>query len=263
MFLGIAAWIYRVLWRDMVRKGKLHRVSNIENSGNVITIELEPLGTPLKYQLGQFAFLTVKVPGLREPHPFTIASSPDESCLRFVIRDLGDWTHRLIASLAINDRIVVEGAYGRLAPMPDHPVDHVVWIAGGVGITPFLGTAISELSEDAPTPYLFYCVPSRENAPAIAVLEQAAQEGRIYLHVHASDEKNRIQPDHVLAATDTSDLKNTHIVMCGPDSLVKSMRTGLRHYGARHIHVEGFDIRSGIGPDLSRYLDEIVRLRTK
>jgi predicted ferric reductase len=263
MFLGLAAWIYRVLWRDMVRKGKLHRVSNIEHSGNVITIELEPIGTPLKYQLGQFAFLTVKVPGLHEPHPFTIASAPDESCLRFVIRDLGDWTHRLIASLALNDRVVVEGAYGRLAPIPDRPVDHVVWIAGGVGITPFLGAAISELPEDAPTPHLFYCVPSRQNAPAIAVLEKAAQEGRIHLHVHASDEKNRIHSDHVLTATGASNLENAHIVMCGPDSLVKSMRTGLRHQGARHIHVEGFDIRSGIGPDLSRYLDDLVRVRTK
>jgi ferredoxin-NADP reductase len=47
--------------------------------------------------------------------------------------------------------------------------------------------------------------------------------------------------------------------MCGPDSLVKSMKSGLRQYGARHIHVEGFDIRSGIGPDMSRYLDDVVR----
>ena len=259
MFLGLAAWIYRVMWRDMVRKGKIHRVSNIEHSGNVITIELEPVGTPLRYRQGQFVFLTVKVPGLREPHPFTIASSPDEPCLRFVIRDLGDWTHRLIASLAVNDRVVVEGAYGRLAPMPDHHVEQVVWIAGGVGITPFLGAAISELPKDAPTPHLFYCVPSRENAPAIAVLEKAAQEGRIHLHVHASDEKNRIHPDHVLAATGASDLANAHIVMCGPDSLVKSMKSGLRQYGARHIHIEGFDIRSGVGPDMSRYVDDLVR----
>ena len=48
MFLGIAAYLYRVVWRDMLHKGKIHRVSNIEHSGNVITFELEPLGTPLK-----------------------------------------------------------------------------------------------------------------------------------------------------------------------------------------------------------------------
>jgi predicted ferric reductase len=263
MFLGLAAWLYRVLWRDMFRKGKLHTVSKIDIIGDVLTIELEPIGTALKYQLGQFAFLKVKVPGLREPHPFTIASSPDEQCLRFVIRDLGDWTHRLITSLAVGDRVVVEGAYGHLAPIPSHPVDQVVWVAGGVGITPFLGTSISRLPDSGPTPHLFYCVPSRQNAPAIEMLEAADREGRIHLHVHASDEKNRIQPDHIITALGGSQLQDAHIVMCGPDSLVKSMKSGLRRHGARHVHVEGFDIRSGVGPDLSRHLDDIVRAQLR
>ena len=258
MLLGLAAWVYRVLWRDMIQKGKLHRVSHIEIIGNVITIELEPVGEPMKYQSGQFAFLKVKVPSLREPHPFTIASSPDEQCLRFVIRDLGDWTHRLMTSLAINDRIVVEGPYGHLAPIPNHHVDQVVWIAGGVGITPFLGSSISRPTEDGPTPHLFYCVPSRQNAPAIELLEIADREGRIILHVHASDEKNRIQPDHVINAIGAGNLQNAHIVMCGPDSLVRSMKSGLRRHGARHMHVEGFDIRSGFGPDLSRHIDDAL-----
>jgi predicted ferric reductase len=252
------AWLYRVVWRDIFRKGKLHFVSQIEITGNILTIELEPVGNSMKYQSGQFAFLRVKVPSLREPHPFTIASSPDERCLRFVIRDLGDWTHRLMTSLAINDRIVVEGPYGHLAPIPNHVVDEVVWIAGGVGITPFLGSSISRPTDDGPTPHLFYCVPSRQNAPAIELLEIAAREGRIILHVHASDEKNRIQPDDVINAIGAGNLQNAHIVMCGPDSLVRSMKSGLRRHGARHMHVEGFDIRSGFGPDLSRHIDDVV-----
>ncbi len=258
MLLGLVAWLYRVVWRDIFRRGRLHRVSHIEIVGNVVTIELEPVGNPMKYQSGQFAFLKVKVPSLREPHPFTIASSPDEQCLRFVIRDLGDWTHRLMTSLAINDRIVVEGPYGHLAPIPNHHVDQVVWIAGGVGITPFLGSSISRPTEDGPTPHLFYCVPSRQNAPAIELLEIADREGRIILHVHASDEKNRIQPDHVINAIGAGNLQNAHIVMCGPDSLVRSMKSGLRRHGARHMHVEGFDIRSGFGPDLSRHIDDAL-----
>ena len=140
----------------------------------------------------------------------------------------------------------------------NHVVDEVVWIAGGVGITPFLGSSISRPTDDGPTPHLFYCVPSRQNAPAIELLEIAAREGRIILHVHASDEKNRIQPDHVINAIGAGNLHNAHIVMCGPDSLVRSMKSGLRRHGARHMHVEGFDIRSGFGPDLSRHIDDVV-----
>ena len=259
MLLGLFAWVYRVVWRDMMRKGKLHRVTNIEHRGNVMTVDLEPVGEPLAYRAGQFVFLTVKVPGLREPHPFTIASSPDEKSLRFVIRDLGDWTHRLIASLAVGDRIEVEGPYGCLSPLPKKPVDHVVWVAGGVGITPFLGAAISRPPENGPIPHLFYCVPSRQNAPALEMLESAEREGRIRLHVHASDEGNRLHADHVLTTVGASNLSNAHIVMCGPESLVRSMKSGMRTHGARHIHAEGFDIRSGFGPDLSRQLDHLTR----
>ena len=46
--------------------------------------------------------------------------------------------------------------------------------------------------------------------------------------------------------------------MCGPDSLVAAMRTSLRGFGAREVHVEGFDIRTGVGPDLSREIDELL-----
>jgi ferredoxin-NADP reductase len=95
------------------------------------------------------------------------------------------------------------------------------------------------------------------------MLEAADREGRIHLHVHASDEKKRLQPDHIITAISGAPLQGTHIVMCGPNSLVKSMKSGLRRHGARHMHVEGFDMRSGFGPDLSRHLDEIVRTQLR
>ena len=95
------------------------------------------------------------------------------------------------------------------------------------------------------------------------MLEAADREGRIHLHVHASDEKNRLQPDLVISAIENEKLKNTHIVMCGPNSLVKSMKSGLRQHGARHMHVEGFDIRSGFGPDLSQYIDDLIRTQVR
>ena len=102
-------------------------------------------------------------------------------------------------------------------------------------------------------------MPSRQNDPAIEMLGAADREGRIHLHVHASDEKNRLEPHHVLTETSRDHLRNAHIVMCGPDSLVKSMKSGLRTKGARHMHVEGFDMRSGFGPDMSRDVDDLVR----
>jgi ferredoxin-NADP reductase len=47
-------------------------------------------------------------------------------------------------------------------------------------------------------------------------------------------------------------------VMCGPDGLIHDMRRNFRSAGARHVHVEGFDIRTGVGPDLSQEWDEVI-----
>ena len=63
---------------------------------------------------------------------------------------------------------------------------------------------------------------------------------RVHLHVHASDEKNRLEPHHVLTETSSDHLRKAHIVMCGPDSLVHAARKGLKAAGvpSENVHFE-------------------------
>ena len=63
----------------------------------------------MDYHAGQFAFIKVQAPGMREPHAFTIASSPQSGRLRFVISELGDWTHRLRKMDLVGLMVTVEG----------------------------------------------------------------------------------------------------------------------------------------------------------
>ena len=259
MIFGLAAWFVQVVWHDMVRRGRRYRVSHIRHDDNTVTVELEPIGMPLRHKAGQFAFLKIDAPGLREPHPFTIASAPDEPGLRFVIKDLGDWTHRLGSELAVGTRVVVDGPYGHLHPVPKSARGPVVWIAGGVGITPFLGAARTSPVAGGPVPHLFYCVRSRDTAPGLDELEEAHDNGRIVLHVHASAEGHRLRPVDLERTFGEDGLRNSHVVMCGPTSLIKAMRPAVRSLGARHVEVEAFDIRTGIGPDLSREIQLYVQ----
>ena len=263
MLLGLAAWFVQVVWHDMVRRGRRHRVSRIHQDNDTVTIELEPVGKPLRHTAGQFVFLKIDASGLREPHPFTIASSPEEPVLRFVIKDLGDWTHRLGSELVVGTRVHVDGPYGHLHPVPKNARGPIVWIAGGVGITPFLGTTRTPRNADEPVPHLFYCVRSRDTAPGLDELEEAHRSRRIVLHVHASAEGHRLQPHDLERIFGVDGLRNAHVVMCGPTSLIKAMRPAVRSLGARHVEVEGFDIRTGIGPDLSREIDRLVRNRRR
>ena len=263
MLLGLVAWVYRVLWRDVVRRGHHYRVSGVSVVGDTTELTLAPVGLPLRYETGQFVFLKFGVAGMSEPHPFTIASSPNESELRFFIRDLGDWTSQITHRISEGARVKVEGPYGALPILPRQSASDILWIAGGVGITPFLGAACSRVPDDGPVPHLFYCVRYRQDAIALRELEQAEQEGRIVLHVHASSDGNRLSSDHIAAVTGRDGLAHAHVVMCGPHGLITSMKTAVRDQGARQVHVEGFDIRTGIGPDLSRIIHNAMTTRRR
>ena len=248
-----------MVWRDIVHRGRPYRVVAVQRSGGNTTVEMEAAGRPLRHRRGQFAFVRFERTGLREPHPFTIASAPGEPVLRFVIRDLGDWTARLARTVRPDDKVLVEGPYGRLALTPRARKGRTVWIAGGVGITPFLGAACTRRPDAETVPHLYYCMRTREDAAGLQLLEDAAREGRITLSVCVSSEGSRLDASTLRADFGDGGLAGAHVVMCGPAGLVRAMRPVLRDLGAHRVHIEQFDMRGGIGPDLSREIDTLLR----
>ena len=128
-----------------------------------------------------------------------------------------------------------------------------------MGITPFLSAA--ERLRPAASglrPTLAYCVRSRDDATARARLEQAAADGRIKLEWFESATGRRLTPERLAALVAGVDLAGAHIAICGPLGLVASTRSAVLALGARHVETEGFDIRSGLGPDLSVTVEELL-----
>lgn len=95
---------------------------------------------PFSYLPGQFLFLTpLRGRGLPvEEHPFTISSSPmREGSISVTVKESGDFTAS-IGDTKPGDRAAVAGPYGRFSYVL-HPDDRkIVFIAGGIGITPIL-----------------------------------------------------------------------------------------------------------------------------
>jgi predicted ferric reductase len=262
MLLGIFTWIYRVIWRDILRRGRKYVVHSITNAAGITSLQLMPIGRAIKYRAGQFAFIRLGKNGFGEPHPFTIASHPSEPILRFEIKELGDWSTKIARSTSVGDSVVVEGPFGRLRLFPRRQAD-VLWIAGGVGITPFLG-ALRDPRSMQVKPHLFYAVRTRSEAAGLDEVMQAHADGRVVLHLHVSDEKTRLCEDDIRSTFGNNGLASAHVVMCGPESLVRNMTKIVRDLGARTVHHEAFDIRTGVGPDLSVDIDEIVgKIRRK
>jgi predicted ferric reductase len=88
---------------------------------------------------GQFHFLTLYRQGLpTEEHPFTISSGPAaDGSLASTIKESGDFT-RTIMKTTVGDRVAVRGPFGRFSHVLHPEEDDLVFIAGGVGITPLM-----------------------------------------------------------------------------------------------------------------------------
>lgn len=80
----------------------------MNQSGSLLSLTLNALKWQ-GLQAGQFLFLRAH----GESHPFTIASNwnPENQEINLIIKDLGDYTHRLPQCLNIGDTVQIDGAY--------------------------------------------------------------------------------------------------------------------------------------------------------
>lgn len=255
MLVGLLAWLWRLIRRDIFGHGSRYRVAEVVTSATTVDLRLTPVGRPLRHRPGQFAFVRLGRRGMGEPHPFSIASSPNDHDLRFVVRDLGDWSAQLPSVVDVGDVVRVEGPYGRFRPVPKQARE-TVWIAGGIGITPFL-SAMDATRTVGIVPHLVYAVRSAHDAMMLAELRDLDARGVIRLHLFESSAGQRLDAE-ALDQLDI-DIRGAHVALCGPSGLVRTLAAAAHARGARRVEHEEFDIRSGIGPDLSSEISAAVR----
>ncbi len=250
--MGILSYLYTLLpiaWRGW----KHFTINNIEQQHGTTVLSLSPVGKSIDFRAGQFAFISIYKPGLSEPHPFTISNAPNTSGqLRFTIKVLGDFTSKLASNkLAVGDTIKVQGGFGRFIRKPARRKTGrtEIWIAAGVGITPFAAWA-QDLQDDEPTDiHLFYAVRQQEQTVHLAELKQhAARVKNFNLHLIASSAGERISAD-LITQRIGGGFSKANVYFCGPTSMRQTLKTQFAKAGltARHFHYEEFEIRSGIG----------------
>lgn len=192
------------------------------------------------YTPGQFAFLSLAHDS--EPHPYTIASyGKDKTRLHFAIKSLGDYTQALAANLSVGQSACVEGPYGRFSFAG--PTSRQVWVAGGIGITPFL-SQIDYLAQAgrAGCPIDFwYCTSSDESAFPEGLAMRCEKAG-VTLHI-VSRHGERLNAETIMATClHDTDLK---VWFCGPQAFGRSLLQGLMSAGVSEssFYCDSFSMR--------------------
>jgi predicted ferric reductase len=133
----IATLIHRVrLW--VYKRAHPYKVSEIVRETHD-TLSVHFSGAPLDSLPGQFIFVQCKKNNDISPaHPFTLSSGPGVKALRISVKAVGDFTSSEIPSLAPGDQVLVEGPYGWFTHLRYPSKFDLRFVAGGIGITPFV-----------------------------------------------------------------------------------------------------------------------------
>ena len=133
---GLLLW-YRVL--TPIRVSSRHRLrvaAVVPEARGVVSLYFTGRDLDqLPVAAGQFFHIRfLRGGGWWRPHPFSISAAPNGQYLRMTVKALGDDSHRML-SMPVGTPIFIEGPYGAFTPRVIRR-EHVVMLAGGVGVTP-------------------------------------------------------------------------------------------------------------------------------
>lgn len=242
--IGTCAYLSHELLSPVLKPRFDYRVKAV-NRLNPTTLEvvLVPVAQPISFVAGQFVFVAFVGVASCEYHPFTISSTPQDRDLRLSIKTLGDYTQRLYATLQPGEAAIVGQAFGRFDYR--HGGRQQIWIAGGIGITPFLSW-IRAFPETLPYDIdLYYSVRTPEDALFRDEIEAASRTHPGFrLHLGYSSSQGKLSVADI-ERTCAGAIIEKDIYMCGPTVMTTSFHGALRKHGlaSQQIHFEDFNFR--------------------
>lgn len=245
--LAVASMGYRFLYARTLGRQR-YRVERVAHpASNVVELSLAPRGELLRYTAGQFVYLTALDPtlpaGHRQEHPYTISSAPEEPELRIAIQGLGDASRELVQHARPGIEMAVEGPYGAFFPS-DESGDPELWIAGGIGITPFLGRIRHILASQSPIDaVLIFCVQDESRALFLdELVASSAREPGLRLQMHYFHQQGPLAREFVETACPDAASRTVHA--CGPMPLLSIVHSLARQIGVPHSRIvtEEFDL---------------------
>jgi predicted ferric reductase len=243
-FIGLAGFTYTFFLKRLLKKELPYTIAAVTKKKDAVEVALVAKKHTLTYASGQFVFVRFFSQGVsKEAHPFSIASSANNPKLTIVIKNLGDYTSTL-AHLQVGDRVGVEGPYGRFSMLSKNQTDQV-WIAGGIGITPFLGMA-EDLKKNSPHRKidLYYTVKTKDDFVGLERLQAVEKDNKNFrLFTWVTDESGYLGLSYI--EKKSGQLKSKEFFICGPLSLKTAMKNSLRAkgIGQQQIYEEDFNFK--------------------
>jgi predicted ferric reductase len=254
--LTLIIFVYQRFLRPWRLKRHPYRVIDVgQETKNVWTVKLTPPEGEMRYAYlpGQFHFLTFcrgrNLP--TEEHHWTISSSPTEKdYVSSTIKELGDFTST-IGQTKPGDIAAVDAPFGRFSYVL-HPEERdLVFIVGGIGITPVMSMLRHMRDTRATLPVLLMYANGNENEivfrkelseieageyPQLRVIHVLSKPGESWAGENGYINREKIE------RFCEGNVKDRAFYICGPPGLLEATIKNLRALGVAddRIHTEIF-----------------------
>jgi len=150
---------------------------------------------------------------------FSICSSPfNKDIIAITFRDTGSGYKKTISELPEGSEVMLEGPFGFFT-LPDSEKPHI-FIAGGIGITPFLSMIESSLKKEKPSPItLLYANKNKESSAYLEYLKELSETSK---HFSLDAIFGRIGVDDI--QRHVKDTINTSWWIVGPPRMVAEVK---------------------------------------
>ncbi len=240
--LGVLATVYKLVLYPFVARAGEYRVTAVHKENDALHLKLEPIHKGFDFKAGQFAFLAMQQKGLREPHPFTIASANGPNGpIAFMIRGLGDYTKKLCECATIGMRATIYAPYGRFKRASE--AEREIWIGAGVGISPFISWLQDPDAKDFEKATLVYCfTPSRAFPPPDELQTMTKMRGAQFVRNVGGIEQLAETLRQAVAQTEPHKI---HVSFCGPKGLLIKVHDlmDINRIPKANLHFELFEFR--------------------
>jgi predicted ferric reductase len=241
--LAIVALGWRLVLSDLGLAAHPYLVTQVmPRAARMIEAWLAPCAARIPVSPGQFVLAAFgdgpHYRGCGEFHPFTVSGIAADGKLAVSVKALGPCSQH-IQALEPGVLVRLQGPFGTF--LEGTAMAPQLWIAGGVGITPFMAA----LRQDAiPNPSaLIYLYRTDNDAAYIDELGAlAAAHPHLQLLTQTTGDS---LPDVNGLLSSVSGLAGRDVRICGPAGMVEALRQELKRHGVRDgsIHSEGFDFR--------------------
>ena len=203
------------------------------------------------FTAGQFLDLTLLDPSETDAEgnirSFSIASSPQDETLMIATRMRDTAFKRVLKTMPLGSAVKIEGPSGNLTIHNDVKRT-AVFLAGGIGITPFRSIAFDAAKQKLPHHILlFYSNRRPEDAPFLDELQALERENPNYKLIASMTEMEKSRRswkgetgriDKAMLARYLNDAIAPIYYVAGPPEMVRGLHATIKEAGA-----EGADIR--------------------